>query len=410
MSDKNLPLKGLRVVELGTHVAIPNATRCLADWGATVIKVESLGGEEWRIMGKGYNTPCTDDENPVFTMQNANKKFISLNLKSEEGMAIMRKLLETADVFASNVRLKSLAKLKLDYDSIKERFPKLIYAHFTGFGMRGSHSERPGFDKAVFWARGGGDADMVYKEGGYPMSPVIGFGDATVGNAILSGILAALLGREKTGEGTFLCSSLYACAIWYAGVGVISAQSPYNVEYPKSYMDPALPFSHIYKCKDNEWLIITVIDHDARYEKMCHVLGMEAYLKEEKYKYIQNVKQCKEEFVGIVRDHFLKKTSDEWAKIFEENDVVYERLAHFADIVKDEQAWENGFIRKVTYASGQDVVMPANPVQFIGYDEPDYAATGALGSDTKEVLAGIGYSKEEIRTFIENKSVVAAAE
>jgi len=405
MSSKNLPLTGLRVVELGTHVAIPNATRCLADWGATVIKIENAKGDEWRVIGKGYNTPCTDDENPVFTMQNANKKLISLNVKSDEGMEALFKLLETADVFASNVRLKSLKKLGLDYDSLKERFPKLIYTHFTGFGYNGADAERPGFDKAAFWARGGADADMAYK-GGYPMNPVIGFGDATVANAILSGILAALLGRERTGQGAFLSSSLYGCAIWYGGIGIISAQELYGVKFPKEYMDPALPFSHIYKCKDGEWLIITVIDHDGRYERLCRALGMDEYLQDERYMYIENVKKRKEEFVEIVKQHFLQKTSDEWTKIFDKYDVVYERIAHFSDVLVDQQAWDNSFLKKVRFDSGRDVILPTNPVQFREYDEPDYRITGPIGRDTSEVLEEIGYSKEVIERMHKNKSIV----
>ena len=114
------PLVGLRVVELGTHVAVPNVTRAMADCGADVIKVEGLKGEEWRILGKNYGIPYTAEENALFTAQNANKKFIALDLKKEDGKEALLKLLENADVFISNVRLKSLVKMGLDYDSLKE--------------------------------------------------------------------------------------------------------------------------------------------------------------------------------------------------------------------------------------------------------------------------------------------------
>ena len=153
------PLEGVKVIDLTYFVAGPGAARILADWGADVIKVEGLKGEEWRILGKNYGIPYTAEENALFTAQNANKKFIALDLKKEDGKEALLKLLENADVFISNVRLKSLVKMGLDYDSLKERFPRLIYCHFTGFGYEGPDAARPGFDMAAFWARSGAIVD-----------------------------------------------------------------------------------------------------------------------------------------------------------------------------------------------------------------------------------------------------------
>ena len=99
MAKKKLPLEGVKVVELGTHVAVPNAARFLADWGAEVIKVEGLSGDAWRIVGRNQLCPVLDEENPLFTQQNANKQFVSINLKSATGMEIFLKLIERCDIF-----------------------------------------------------------------------------------------------------------------------------------------------------------------------------------------------------------------------------------------------------------------------------------------------------------------------
>lgn len=130
-------LDGIKVVELGTHMAIPLAARLMADWGATVIKVEPPKGEAWRTIGNSYGLPYGDHCNPVFQTPNANKKNIAINLKTEEGKGILMKLLEDADVFMTNTRQRGLQKLGLAYEDIKTHFPKLIYAHFSGYGDLG---------------------------------------------------------------------------------------------------------------------------------------------------------------------------------------------------------------------------------------------------------------------------------
>ena len=181
----NSPLEVLKVIELSTHVAVPKAARIMADWGADVIKVEPPRGEGWRVMGTAYALPCKDDNNPLFQSENANKKSIALNLKSEEGLGVLLKLLGNADVFMTNTRSRSLKKLGLDYETISSKFPKLIYAHFSGFGDDGPEKDRPGFDVGAFWARGGALVEWVL-EGNTPSKPVPGFGDGASGSALLA--------------------------------------------------------------------------------------------------------------------------------------------------------------------------------------------------------------------------------
>ena len=116
--ERKLPLQGLKVVELGTHFAVPSVTRMLADWGAEVIKVENVKGDAWRIVGRNQKCPITDEENPFFMVPNANKKFVALNLKDPDGKEALIKLIGSAEIFATNMRMGALTKLGFDYDSI----------------------------------------------------------------------------------------------------------------------------------------------------------------------------------------------------------------------------------------------------------------------------------------------------
>ena len=152
---KKMPLEGIRVVELATVVAAPTASRVLCAFGAEVIKVETKIGDEMRRAGEFEMVVCEDDKNPLFTIQNSGKRLTSIDLKNPDGKAAFLKLLETADVFLTNVRLPSLGRLGLDYETLHKAYPGLVYAHFSGFGPKGPDAAKPGFDSTAFWLRSG---------------------------------------------------------------------------------------------------------------------------------------------------------------------------------------------------------------------------------------------------------------
>ena len=150
------PLKGIKVVDLTTYMATPATGRVLGEWGADVIKVEAAKGDPLRVTQAAvFNMPMSDEENLAFDMCNLNKRFISLNLKSETGAEVMDKLLADADVFLTNTRTKSLKKMGLDWETLHAKYPKLIMAHGLGYGKKGPEKDDPGFDVTCYMARGG---------------------------------------------------------------------------------------------------------------------------------------------------------------------------------------------------------------------------------------------------------------
>ena len=185
----NRPLEGLKVIELANYVAAPTVGRLCADMGADVIKIEGRGGDAWRITAAGL-TKTELYENPVFDSSNAGKKSLSLNLKAPEGKEIFFKLLEDADILITNTRHQSLVKLGVDYDSIKNRFPRLIYATLTGYGYEGPDCDAPGFDNIAFWSRTGFLADMMIdSEGSYPVNSRGAMGDVISGSLLFGSVM-----------------------------------------------------------------------------------------------------------------------------------------------------------------------------------------------------------------------------
>ena len=195
------PLEGIKVVDLTSYLAAPTTGRVLAEWGADVVKVESFGGDPARRQAGVFNMPMADDENLAFDYANFGKKFMTLNLKSETGMDVMMKLLAEADVFLTSNRTKSLVKMGLDYETLHEKFPKLVYAQVTGYGDKGPEKDAAGFDVTCYMARGGVFGTTVNR-GDAPLIPTNGLGDFSVSLFLAAGIAAALYGRTATGTAT----------------------------------------------------------------------------------------------------------------------------------------------------------------------------------------------------------------
>ncbi len=392
--ERNLPLEGLRVVELGTHFAVPSVARMLADWGAEVVKVEGINGEPWRTVGRNQKCTITDEENPFFTVPNANKKFLALNLKSADGKTALMKLISTADIFLSNMRIPALTKLGFDYDTLSAAYPELIYVHFTGYGYQGPDAAKPGFDSVAFWARSGAMLDWG-TEGNFPFLAPTGAGDAMVGAILCAGVLAAVIGRQRTGRGTFVSSSLMGSSIWYNNAAVVSTQ--YGNQFPKDKDHPANPFGWQYQCADGEWLMIGVVDYADAYQKIMPLFGRKDLLEDQRFNTITAVQQHLDEAMPIFRAGFMMDTRDHWVERIGALNIVIGKIGHLSELATDPQAIANNFVQPVTFSSGKTIAMPTVPVEFSAYDTGKaYEPTGAVGRDTDEVLTGMGYTAIQI--------------
>lgn len=398
------PLEGIRVVELGTHIAIPKAARLLCEWGAEVIKVEPPKGEGWRTIGNSYGVPHQNDCNPIFQAPNAGKKSIALNLKTEQGKEILLDLLKDADIFLTNTRLRGLKKLGLDYDEIKDRFPRLIYAHFSGYGDLGPDKDRPGFDIAAYWAKAGMPLEWSTKEGG-PSRPLPGFGDSTVATVILSGVLAALYAREKTGQGEFINASLYGSALWFNSSGIVQAQYRSEGCYPLSRYDQPTPYHIIYQTKDDDYFFFSIPTWDNNYEKLLTMMHLEQYIGDERFETLIACRQNMRFVAGVFDDAFRNMSTEEVRAGFYAMDCVFELVADPQAVPKDEQAWANGYLEKITMENGTDVVIPTTPIRFRNAEPTSFKLAPQIGENSVEILENLGFDRNEIDEAIKNGAV-----
>ena len=267
------PLEGIKVVDLTTFLATPTTGRVLGEWGADVIKVEAAKGDPGRVnQAAVFGMPASDDENLGFDMANMHKRFISLNLKSKTGAEIMDKLLDQADIFITNTRTKSLAKMGFDWESVHKKHPHIIMGHGLGYGKLGPEKDAAGFDVTCYMGRGGVFGTTVNK-GDAPMIPTNGYGDFQCSMFLAAGILAALRGREKTGQGDYVTCALEHAGIYALSTGMVSAQ--YGNPYPKSRLEVNNPLNNVFRSKDEKWVVLCLPEYDRDWPRVLKLIGRE---------------------------------------------------------------------------------------------------------------------------------------
>lgn len=402
-----MPLEGIKVIELATVVAAPTAGRMLSAYGAEVIKIESLAGDDYRVAGNFERVVCEDYKNPLFTIQNSGKKLTSINLKHPDGKAAMLKQLEDADVFLTNVRTGGLQRLGLDYESLHERYPKLVYAHFSGFGPKGPVASNPGFDSTAFWLRSGPMADWQVP-GSFPFNPTYAFGDMSTSSVLFSGILMALLGRVRTGRGTLVNTSLFASGIWCNAVSVVSHQPQFGGKRPLDPLRPADPFSQYYLCADGKWIGIFDNEYQRDLPKFAKLFDMPDVTEDPNYASLGALAESDAivAFVERLNKLFLTRTSSEWRDYLSSNSVSCEVMHCTRDVSTDEQALANGYVQELEFKDGLKVMMPCPPVHFSDYEQRSYTPTGKIGEDTDRVFAALGYTDEEIARMREENAII----
>ncbi len=402
MEKKERLLSGVRVVELATFIAAPTCTKAMADWGAEVIKIESPYGDPMRFTGGDNLMPIDEDENPGFDLENSNKKGIVINLKSPKGMEAFDKLIGTADVFVTNLRSNALQKLGISYEQLSERYPEIIFAQVLGYGEEGPAKDKPGYDFTAFAARGG-ILGTLYEEGTVPMNCVPGIGDHQCGMFLASGICASLFNRTNTGKGEKVTVSLYNAALYTMGIMVTSAQ--YGNAYPISKRNLPNPLLKHYMTKDNRCLQMAIPQYDKYIRQLLDIIGIPELIEDDRFSTFKNLKGNTALLTDLIQERILGKNVDEWLQLFEEADLPCEKAYLWDEILEDEQAWANDYLRKVEYANGNSGVLVNTPVKFKYDVQDDFRLAPKIGEHTEEILASLGYSESEMASMHEAKDI-----
>ena len=392
------PLNGIKVIDLTHMLAGPYAGMVIADLGAEVVKVEPLPP------GDITRTLLSNDPNYSFKKfgayhltLNRNKKSVSLDLKSDQGLKLFYDLVLNADVVLNNFSAGVVSKLKIDFNSLKKINPRIITCSITGFGETGPHSSRPAYDQIVQAYSGG--MSITGPNANTPTRAGIPIGDLGSGLYSVIGILSALLSREKTNLGQHIDISLLDVQIslltYMATMQTLSNIDPEPIGNAHFVHVPYNSFT-----TSNGFVVIAVIT-DAFWEALLDVVDIDSLRDPQFSNSIDRLKN--QEYIESELNKVLStKTSEYWIKALNDTKVPCAPINTFSQALSDEQVVHRNMVVEVEHPDGGKVRMPGNPVKLSYTNEDSYTPPPHLGKDTKEILKDwAGYDKDKINTLIE---------
>ena len=385
----NMPLDSLKVIDASQILAGPYCTMLLADMGADVIKVEKpTGGDDTRRMGP----PFINGESAAFLAMNRNKRSIVLNLKSDDGVTAIKRLLSDADVFIENYRAGAMDRAGLGYDALSEVNPALIYCSISGFGRTGPYSQRAGFDLVAQGMSG------VMSFTGIPNSPPVKVGvpmaDLNAGLYAAYGILTAYINRLKTGAGQYLEVSILEAAIAYTVWESSSYWATGNTPGP---LGSAHRLSAPYQAlRTSDGYINLGAPNQSNWERLCQAIGRADLLDQPQYADNAGRLTNQTQLESDLEQTFAQHSTDHWMEVLNQAGVPC------GPIYDMQQVWDDPHV--ASREMRVDLEHPAaGTVPNIGlaaklYGSPGSIRTAApqLGQHTREVLADAGYSDADI--------------
>ncbi|MDG2333300.1 MAG: CaiB/BaiF CoA-transferase family protein [Myxococcota bacterium] len=402
------PLAGIKVVELGVWVAGPAGGCILGDWGADVIKIEPPGvGDPSRLFDRllGADMPF----NPIFENDNRNKRSIVINIADSQGQALAYELIDDADVFISNVRPASLARLGLDPDTLRARNPRLIYASITGYGLEGPDADRAAYDVAAFWSRAGIAASLI-QEGQPPPFQRGGMGDHNTGLAAAGAISAALFERERTGEGQLVATSLLREGMYTLSFDMaVSLRFGVDVQLGNR-ATMGNPVMNNYKDSDGRWFWLVGLEGARHWPALARAAGHPEWIEDPRFKEEAARALNAPELIVLLDAIFATRTREEWGEVFDaEEDLWWAPVQTIQEVLQDPQAHAAGGFVEVPDGAGT-TLLPATPVDFGGRPCEQRNMAPAHGADSDAILAELGHPPEEIDRLREAGVVAGARE
>ncbi|MGH7948768.1 MAG: CaiB/BaiF CoA transferase family protein [Candidatus Binataceae bacterium] len=396
------PLAGIRVVELGFWVAAPAAGGIMADWGADVIKIEPPTGDPFRglfLQAAGMEVPI----NPPFELDNRGKRSISLDLDTPAGGRLARELVMRADVFLTNLRPKALESVGMTWESLRAINPRLIYCQVTGFGTRGPECNRAAYDVGAFWSRAGVVAALT-PEGSEPAIQRGAMGDHTTGITATGAICAALLARQRTGEGQKVETSLLRVGGYFLGWDN-NLKLRLGVETtPGTRRTSANPLISSYYDSEGRWFWLLGLQGDRMWPDLLRAIGHLDLATDARFASMAARRENAAALVEVLDSVFSKRALSEWGTIFDRENVWWAPVQTTTDLITDPQARAAGLFVNVPTGDGE-AEMVATPADFCGTPWSPTTPAPELGQHTEEILVELGLDWDEISRLKESRVI-----
>ena len=391
--NTQLPLENIRVLEFTHAVMGPSAGLVLADLGAEVIRIERAPEGDHTRRLKGFGTG-------YFTYFNRNKKSIALNLKDEDGLAIVHKLLGTADVVIENFGPGTMERLGLGYDDLKEQFPQLIYCSLKGF-MTGPYEKRPALDEVVQMMSG-----LAYMTGppGQPLRAGASVVDIMGGTYGAMAILIAIMERQTTGRGKLVKNGLFETAAFIMGQHMAySAIEDVQIP-PMPARVSAWAIYRTFETADDKQVFIGITS-DKHWETFCKVFGREDLLARDDLAHNNLRIDARDWLLPELEAFFKTMNKAEIIAKADEARIPFAPIARPEDLFDDPQLNEGGSLLDVTLNDGRKTKLPKLPMLIEGDDFTLRMEAPRVGEHTAELLSELDYDAAQIQAWLESETV-----
>ena len=372
------PLQGIRVLDLSRVLAGPYCTMVLGDLGAEVIKVEPPEGDETRAWGP----PFAEGESAYYLCVNRNKRDIVINLKTDEGKKILRDLALQSDVLVENFRPGMLEKFGLDFATLSQLNPKLIYCSITGFGQTGPMRDKPGYDFMIQAL--GGLMSITGEPEGEPMKTGVAVVDLFAGQNAVIAILAALQARTLTGRGQQLDIALFDSQLsWLANVAsnyLISGKLPKRHGNAHPNIVPYQSFQ-----ASDGWFAIAV-GNDRQFVRLCEVIGELELANDERFAKNSARVQNRDVLIGLLKSIFVARGVNEWLSALDEAEIPCGPINTFEQVFSMPQVQEREMLVKMDHPTIGEIPLVGSPLKFSDTPVQYRLHPPLMGEHTEEVL------------------------
>ena len=389
-------LRDITVLDMSRIMAGPFGTQILADMGATVWKIESPWGDDTR----GWGPPFVGTESAYYLSANRGKKSLIVNLRDPRGQDIIKRLAAKSDVLVENFRVGNLARYGLDYGSISEINPRIVYASVTGFGQTGPRAEEPGYDAALQGMTG--IMSVTGEPDGRPTKVGVAWLDILTGLTSIVGILTALHERGSSGKGQHVDVSLFDVGIAsmanLAQSFLATNEAPGRIGNAHPQVVPYQDF----QARDGSFMLAA--NNDDQFRRLCDVVGLPSLADDDRFKDNAARVQNRETLAGMLNGKMEGNTRDHWMSALQEAGITVTSINSIADALEDPQARARGSVWEVDHPTLGSISLLGSALQHLS--RTPAAPQGhppLLGEHTEEVLRGpLGLSKTEIRALLDD--------
>ncbi|MFY0729726.1 CaiB/BaiF CoA transferase family protein [Pseudomonas sp. NFX15] len=385
-------MKGIKVVEVAEHTFVPVAGMVLADWGADVIKVErAQGGDASRYI----KLPGTDSEvNPYFEVGNRGKRSIALDLTQAEGREQLHRLLDGADVFLTNMRTAARLKLGIEAGTLMARYPRLIYARGTAYGLRGELKDAGGFDYPSAWCRVGAAHLQTHSGEAPPWQPG-SIGDLTGGVTLAGAIAAALFRRERTGCGAVVDNALLMVGTFLMSQPLLATGIGAPPMATRPQATPTLALANNYRTRDGRWLSLCVLFDSWWPDLVAHLESL-YLLDDSRFADSEARHTHRDALTAELNTIFARRDLDDWCVRLRTLKGVWSPVRTPLEALNDPQSLVNGFIGTVDRSDGASYRAAVSPAQFDECHIGELRAGPRFAQHTDEILRELGVDEAEL--------------